>query len=241
MKIRTLIRKKFFEKNGLPRTFKFSINRFRGQFYFYAPIRIGVRAKKRGVENQICRILLKNSTEGLFIDVGSNFGFISLLAASKGIKVKAFECIPFIYHEFNKSIVKNKFGIKTQNCGIGNIDSESFNYDYYERVFKSPMRKLDSIEFENKIDILKIDIDGEEYQVLKGASSLIEKCKPIIIIELNKDKNKIINWLKRIGYSHFYWTDGTKFNGVYPPNLVASMFNPFFNYQRLEESSNNQF
>lgn len=36
----------------------------------------------------------------------------------------------------------------------------------------------------NKIDFIKIDTDGHEYEVFKGADKAIAKCKPVIIFEI---------------------------------------------------------
>jgi FkbM family methyltransferase len=38
--------------------------------------------------------------------------------------------------------------------------------------------------FEKKISVIKIDIEGMEYKVLLGAKTLIEKHKPVIIVEI---------------------------------------------------------
>lgn len=38
--------------------------------------------------------------------------------------------------------------------------------------------------FEKKISVIKIDVEGMEYKVLLGAKHLIEKFKPVIIVEI---------------------------------------------------------
>ena len=38
--------------------------------------------------------------------------------------------------------------------------------------------------FEKKISVIKIDVEGMEYKVLLGAKNLIEKYKPVIIVEI---------------------------------------------------------
>ena len=55
--------------------------------------------------------------------------------------------------------------------------------------------------FENKISVIKIDVEGMEYNVLAGAKNLIEKHKPAIIVEIF-DENivKINDLMKSYNY-----------------------------------------
>jgi TusA-related sulfurtransferase len=54
-----------------------------------------------------------------------------------------------------------------------------------------------------KVDIMKIDVEGAELKVLLGAKELIEKYKPIIFIVLdNPDtKEKVVQMIKNFGYN----------------------------------------
>jgi FkbM family methyltransferase len=58
--------------------------------------------------------------------------------------------------------------------------------------------KLDNLKKKKKISFIKIDVEGHEMQVLRGAKNIIKKNKPIILIQDN-DK-KVINYLKSWGY-----------------------------------------
>ena len=51
-----------------------------------------------------------------------------------------------------------------------------------------------------KIDLIKIDTNGYEYQVLKGLKNIITNYKPVIILETNQDILKIRNFLKKYSY-----------------------------------------
>lgn len=55
--------------------------------------------------------------------------------------------------------------------------------------------------FETKISVIKIDIEGMEYKVLLGAKNLIEKHKPVIVVEIF-DKNivKVNDLMKSYNY-----------------------------------------
>jgi len=78
--------------------------------------------------------------------------------------------------------------------------------------YKVPTSKLDTFVKKNNIkliDILKVDIDGSEYEFLKGARNTLKKNKvKVILIEINDTKNnykkkekKIINFLKKKNFT----------------------------------------
>jgi hypothetical protein len=54
-----------------------------------------------------------------------------------------------------------------------------------------------------KVDLIKMDIEGEEYNALKGAIKTIRKFKPKIIIEIHSKnlREKILEFLKNYGYN----------------------------------------
>jgi hypothetical protein len=49
----------------------------------------------------------------------------------------------------------------------------------------------------NKIDFIKIDIEGAEFLCFKGATEMLKNHRPTIIMECNE------NWCHRFGYSVF--------------------------------------
>ncbi len=75
-------------------------------------------------------------------------------------------------------------------------------------VFEVTQKTLDSIELDiESIDVLKIDVEGYSYEVLKGAKNTIENFLPLIQLEIlakkrifEIERNKIINFLEEIGY-----------------------------------------
>ncbi len=73
--------------------------------------------------------------------------------------------------------------------------------------------KLDDIQINGQNKIikgLKIDTEGEDYNVLLGAENLIKAFKPQIIIEVrNENKEKIEHFLKLFNYK-FYLLEDTK-------------------------------
>ena len=52
-------------------------------------------------------------------------------------------------------------------------------------TYKTKVQKIDNLKFKEKVKLMKIDVEGDELKVLKGAKKLIEKNNPIIILEFN--------------------------------------------------------
>ena len=63
-----------------------------------------------------------------------------------------------------------------------------------------------------KLDFIKIDVEGYEYQVMKGGEKSIKKFKPIIMYEYSRTIDKLsntnnsyksFNLINRLGYSQY--------------------------------------
>lgn len=149
----------------------------------------------------------------IFIDIGANTGYYSLLAASVGAShVWAFEPVPEIRDIFksnvNESALLKKITIISDALGdnIGEFDlflpnnshglietSASLNRNFRDNhsgIFKVAVSTLDQyfkelIDFDNPQKILmKIDVESLEPQVLKGGELFIKKLQPCIVVEI---------------------------------------------------------
>jgi len=164
------------------------------------------------------------------IDVGANFGYHSLLF-SKYVKnnVYSFEPQSQNYDLLTNNIKYNNISnIITYNnaCGdnIENINMEiidtttninmgDFTPNYINSNNYNTIKSilLDSIDFP-KIDIIKIDVQGWEIKVLNGAKIMIEKYKPILIIEMENHQlaktsstcQQLIHIIREMGYYIYY-------------------------------------
>jgi FkbM family methyltransferase len=64
-----------------------------------------------------------------------------------------------------------------------------------------PLINLDSLELE-RVDIMKIDVEGMESDLLEGGKDMFTRLKPIVWIEwLKSDKNALIMFFKNLGYN----------------------------------------
>ena len=89
-----------------------------------------------------------------------------------------------------------------------------------DELVQAPAIALDSQSFA-KVDFLKIDVDGYDYKVLEGATELIKRFRPFVLIELCESAlsaqgdsvRDIIRLLTLFGYRGIY-EDGTLIAGA---------------------------
>lgn len=144
------------------------------------------------------------TTNSNCIDIGCHKGEILDLfcSISKNGKHFGFEPIPMLYENLTKKYINNK-NVTLFSCALSDIESvSSFNYvknaPAYSGIqkrkynIKNPdidiinveLKKLDDlIPYNLKIDFIKIDVEGAELKVLKGAKEILKKNQPYIIFE----------------------------------------------------------
>lgn len=141
----------------------------------------------------------------VFLDVGANLGYFSLLAADRvgtAGKVIAVEPDPVNFQLLSRSVERNGFGAIIDAHAVALSDrsgaaclylSEDNQGDH--RVFATDeprrhvaialRRGVDLIGSETaRIDLVKVDTQGSEYAVVAGLMPLLSRCKPRLIVEL---------------------------------------------------------
>ena len=63
------------------------------------------------------------------------------------------------------------------------------------------LKKIDKLNL--KISLIKIDVNGHELSVIKGLKNIIKKDKPALIVETDKNINKIYDYLKKFNYKKY--------------------------------------
>ena len=146
----------------------------------------------------------------VFIDVGANIGGYSIRAA-KYCKVYAIEPLPRNYKILKINEKLNNVKINSFNIAAGNKNGKIKLY-YEPGAYGTPsvkrkqnyfieveMKPLDEIINEERIDLLKIDIEGAEDLVLEGARNLLKRTK-MVIIERSESFPKTYIILKEEGF-----------------------------------------
>ena len=147
-----------------------------------------------------------------FWDIGANVGWFSVFASKivgPSGRVVSFEPSPEVF-DILFAHAKTAEGVTAIRLGVGNADevrlfaahgrssSSSFveevtkmNFRFHASVpiqhIKVELRKVDSLvkELGSKPSLLKIDVEGFELEVLRGASDLLSSRRPTLIIEVH--------------------------------------------------------
>ena len=144
----------------------------------------------------------------IVIDAGANYGQYSILFSKvkEDVEVYSFEANYFVYKILNKNVKINNANVKTFNNLLGDVSksivnvekielqtadygSQSFNIKSGKNTDKIQAIKLDDFIFEKKISLLKVDVEGMDYNVLLGAKNTIIRNKMPIIFEFIKSKS----------------------------------------------------
>jgi FkbM family methyltransferase len=78
---------------------------------------------------------------------------------------------------------------REHGSGRGNFRSKNVDPRWKFKE-KQNIYTLDHFRFED-INLIKVDVDGMDEEVIKGAVETIKRCKPLIIIEELKDSKGI--------------------------------------------------
>lgn len=138
----------------------------------------------------------------VFGDIGANIGVYSILAsANAGAYSVAAEPVPATYSSLVRNVKLNdaEDKISALQCGIGDKETTlkfTDNYDTIngvavdqnsdENTISVPVKTLDTVFTDKKPVLLKIDVEGYEWQVLQGAQSVFaDSTLKAVIIEIN--------------------------------------------------------
>ena len=152
----------------------------------------------------------------VFIDVGAKEGLWTLKLARRCREVHAFEPNPATFLLLKRNTRKHK-NLHLHQCALGakkvfgNLlihERSGFNSLVLKRpdhtgTIQVPIRTLDSFNFEC-VNLVKIDTEGYEIPVLRGAEETIERCKPQLYIEVHlfEDIRQIAKLLRKYDYTY---------------------------------------
>ena len=184
--------------------------------------------------------LIKKFNLKHFLNIGCHIGTVALPLCKYIDKVTAIEAYPPTFKHLEEHIkINNIKNIQAFNLAIGDenkkiyflndknirirnntggmhviteddISNKRLSSDIHSKKYSNEMKKLDDLNISN-FDILLADVEGKEYELLKGATNKIKMHKPIIIMEIwnNNKRNiermqtttdEIINYIINLGY-----------------------------------------
>ena len=194
---------------------------------------VGQRVAQEKYEPYLTKLMLSKISEGsVVLDIGANIGYYTVLFAEKTGKtgkVIAIEPDPINFEILQKNIKENNLrNVVAVQAAVGNENKKMKIYESKENYGDHRMwgnglavsvfcRKLDDLlkelEYE-KIDFIKMDVQGFEAEVIEGGKNIIEKNKPIIFFEYwpwgiknaGSDYKRMMLFLKNI-YKKIFWVD----------------------------------
>ena len=207
---------------------------------------------KHNPEHKLLATLI--DSDSLAIDAGANWGIYSVLMAKYAKSVWAFEPNPMVYPFF----VRNLSSFQHAHCfssalgeqhktvelclkksildpildsGGGSIESKeiaTLGKEHYHR-YQVPQFPLDAL-VPKRVSFIKIDVEGAELSLLRGALSVIKKHQTSMLIEItdkwNNDAHNTITFLHELGYEIFYFC---KPDQKYY-NIKRFSFTPYYEY-----------
>jgi FkbM family methyltransferase len=155
-----------------------------------------------------------------FVDVGANFGYYTLLAATKldnKGRIIAFEPDPKNFEILQKNVKLNKLAqsVTYENYGIADQPKKtatlhrspfdpgasSLFVNEYTSKIEVKLDSLDNYCISHNInpDLIKMDIEGAEYLALEGMRSILSSQNPpSVIMEYNSDFLRLHDECKKI-------------------------------------------
>lgn len=171
-------------------------------------------------ENSVKALIKRKLKKGMvFIDLGAHIGLYTLLASklvgSNGLVV-ALEPHP-------ENFAFLLINLKLNHCyNVIALNYAAYNDDKFVKLYVSSVsgwhslkvkegyhitvqaRRIDTILNElaiRKVDFMKIDVEGAEYEVLEGAINTLRKYKPRMVIEVRySNLGKVLSLLRKLRY-----------------------------------------
>lgn len=169
-----------------------------------------------------------------FVDVGANIGIFSCTLArlkrlQPGLNFYAFEANPDTYARLKSNI--GSFVIKAANLAISDKDGDlEFVSGAVSHVFTTvkhanaysimderqvvECKQLDSIPLEGRAIVIKIDVEGQELEILKGAESLLKSSRIKAIYLDGYAQPEVLDILRAHNFSLFDGRTLETYDGV---------------------------
>ncbi|MBI2258841.1 MAG: FkbM family methyltransferase [Flavobacteriia bacterium] len=186
-----------FEKNGIK--FKVDISEYISHYIYFG-------LKDPGFD----QLMSLSKDSKVIFDIGANIGFTALNMAtlSKNAIVYAFEPDSFNFNKLESNFMLNNLNnLIILNFGLGdeedkfklaivtpdNLGGNSIDNSATENFSWVEIKRLDAFVESNDIkslDLIKIDVEGFELNVLKGAEKIIKEHLPTMFIEVDDNNLK---------------------------------------------------
>jgi len=175
-------------------------------------------------EDEIACYVRRLGRGDLFVDVGANVGYFSLLAASRGADVIAFEPNPDCCAQIESNAALNGYErIEARRLAVSDTRGEGVLFQGPAensggaslKVGQGPSLRVSTDTLDAQLDackptLVKIDVEGAEVRVLRGAASMLGSSAPPDVIceisefslmELGSSKDELFGLMSGFGFS----------------------------------------
>jgi FkbM family methyltransferase len=172
--------------------------------------------------------------DGVFFDIGSNWGYFSLFATSNRhhLNIHAFEPMPDTFLDLKSCIEQANVSefVTCHQLALSSSDGEAF-IEIPDRLHSGQAtvsfgrgthcittRRLDTMNLP-KPDLIKMDVEEHEMDVLRGAEKTLRSARPFIVFENKPNESEPeralepLFFLRELGYHLFAPDLGRTFDG----------------------------
>ena len=158
---------------------------------------------------------LQQFARGVVLDVGANVGSHSINFSHTAEQVYAFEPHPKTFNNLCANLCIHVCpNVKPYNIALGSyngetqlgdfeIDKEHYSMGAYvgSGTLKVPIRTIDSFLY-SPVNFIKIDTEGYEFEILRGAQVTLQRESPIVFVEIHLTEliDPIIEYMSGLGY-----------------------------------------
>lgn len=218
------------------------------------PLRYRAQAWLGALEPEIAVLpALLEGRSGIALDVGANMGIYTYALSGLGIAVHAFEPQVACSEVISAWAGTSTSAITVHNVGVGSSPGElvlyvpivngapvrtrasfqSFGRDQAE--MRVPVVVLDALQLPT-VAFMKVDVEGFELEVLKGALGLLARDHPALLVEIDRERHTpgsfaaITDLLGQLGYRCHVLQDGSRIAdaGIDPWTAPADIYNFIF-------------
>lgn len=157
-------------------------------------------------------------------DVGANIGAHTLAFARLARHVHAYEPHPFLYCAVCGMVALNELpNVSAHNVGCysrdGVLSYPPLDFAHDNNLGAGALTKFDGVHAAKVIrltqpcDFLKVDVEGMELEVLRGAVPMIREKHPVLYVEADREDKfaPLVAFIRELGYFP-YWHTPRLFN-----------------------------
>jgi FkbM family methyltransferase len=159
-------------------------------------------------------------SDDVALDVGANIGYMSALLSARAARVVAFEPHPQLFERLSANVGRWRGNIEVRQLALSDESGEEClcipnEFERNEGVafvsgsagagrhIKVRAVRLADLKIEN-VGIAKIDVEGRELNVLRGAGRLIGQVRDVVFEEHGTHPTPATLYLQERGYQLFY-------------------------------------